>query len=221
MNPYTFNVTNTYATKQSNTINNSLERDLLYVKQTILTAKKQVLQRYTNSIVPYIFECSNINNLYGLKLKECKATLLDTGNYLSIGDSILESSVESIYNFKPYKIYGVSIDPTIKSYNNVIDTYTPIEYKYYDASKMINLETSIIVNSAKQYTYDSLLEAQSDKVTYNVFKTYIKRILSDINDDEILFLYNKYEKTYQTTVVGMSLDNTKKLYKLTYKFNLL
>jgi hypothetical protein len=220
MSPNTFNVTNTYATKQSNVINHSNEKDLVYVKQTILSAKKQILQRYTNSIVPHIYECLNIDNLYNLKLKECKATLLDTGNYISIGDSTMYSSSESINTFAPYSIYGVSNDSNTPDYKNAIDLYTPIEYKYFNASRMLNLETSISISSTKRYTYEDLLVAQSDETTYNIFKNYIKRLLI-LDEYEILFLYNKYEKTYETKVIGMSLDNTKKLYKLTYKFNLL
>lgn len=217
--PETFNITNTYSTKLLNTVNKSSELNLIYNKHTIMSAKKQLLQRYTNAIVPYISECNNIENLYKLKLKECNATLLDTGNYLSIGDSVLFTESQSIHRYQSEKIYGVS--NTGNSYNNVIGNYTPLEYKFYNNSKMINLETYIENKPNKRFTYDELLIAESDAVTFVVFGKHIKRLGLSLTNDEILFLYNKYEKKYDTKFVGMSIDNSQKLYSLTYKFNLL
>ena len=41
-----------------------------------------------------------------------------------------------------------------------------------------------------------------------------------LKNEEILFLYKKYKHTYSTSFQRVSIDNTNKLYKLTYKFNL-
>jgi hypothetical protein len=220
MQPETFNITNTYSTTKTNTINGSDELDLVFNKHTIMTAKKQILQRYTNSIVPYIYECVNIDNLYTLKLKECNATLLNTGNYFSIGDSVLHKRSQNINTYYPAELFGVS-ENSKNSYNNIVGTYTPLEYKYYNTSKMLNLETYIENTSTKRYTYAELIEAESEKETLNVFSKYLKRMGLSLTNDEILFLYNKYEKKYETKFISMSIDNSQKLYTLTYKFNLL
>ncbi len=221
MRPETFNITNTYTTAKVNPINGSDELNLIYTKQTIMSAKKQILQRYTNSIVPFIYECNFVKDMYNLKLKECNATLLDSGEYLSIGDSPMYYESRFIDSFYGYNIYGVSTNPYIKDYNNIADTYIPLEYKFYNNSKLLNLETSIELTSASRFTYDELLNAESDNATLNVFRKYLKRLGLQLDNDEILFLYNKYDKKYENTSVGMSIDNSQKLYKLTYKFNLL
>ena len=211
--PEVFNVTNTYSTNLANTTNHSTEHNLVFNKQTIMSAKKQILQRYTNSIVPYIHECSFIENLYKLKLKECKATVLDTGNYFSLGDSTLYKDAQSIHVYSGETLYGTE--------NTVIDKFIPLEYKFYNTSKMLNTETYIENTPNKRFTYDELLIAESESSTIDVFGKYLKRIGLTLTNDEILFLYNKYEKKYDTKFIGMSIDNSQKLYSLTYKFNLL
>ena len=40
-------------------------------------------------------------------------------------------------------------------------------------------------------------------------------------DDEILFLYNRYNVNYDSVCVGLNIDRTEKIYTLTYKFKLL
>jgi hypothetical protein len=213
MQPEVFSVTNTYSTNLANTTNHSDERNLVFNKQTIMSAKKQILQRYTNSIVPYIHECSFIENLYKLKLKECKATVLDTGDYFSLGDSTLYKDAQSIHVYNAENVYGTE--------NTIVDKFIPLEYKFYNTSKMLNAETYIENTPNKRFTYDELLIAESESSTIDVFGKYLKRIGLTLTNDEILFLYNKYEKKYDTKFVGMSIDNSQKLYSLTYKFNLL
>lgn len=221
MSPTAFNLTTTYASKQTNSSNGSIERTLTYTKQTITSAKKQILQRYTNAIVPYIKKCNIINNQYNYKFKDMNVSLIDTGKFNSLGDTVIYKSVKMINEKSSYNIYGFTDEPNKQSYNNVIYTYTPIEHKDYNRSEMINLPVSISIKANRPYAYHELIDAESDNVCINVFKDYVSSIREFSNDDQILFLYNKYGVSFKTTAIGVSFDNTEKIYTLEYKFNLL
>ena len=57
---------------------------------------------------------------------------------------------------------------------------------------------------------------------FNIFKNYINRgRINQFNNDEILFLINKYNIEYDSTPVGLTLDKSEKLYTLKYVFSLL
>jgi hypothetical protein len=96
----------------------------------------------------------------------------------------------------------------------------PTEYKYYNVSKMINLEPEILIESPSTYTYEQLLEAENTENTFNVFSNYIK-LFMDVNDDKLLFLYKKYKALYNVDKIGTTLNKQQNIYKLTYKFKLL
>ena len=221
MSPTAFDLTTTYASKQTNSSNGSNERTLAYTKQTITSAKKQILQRYTNAIVPYIKKCNIIRNQYNYKFKDMNVSLIDTGKFNSIGDTVIYKSVKMINEKSSYNIYGFTDDPNKHSYNNVIYTYTPIEHKDYNRSEMINLPVSISIKANRPYAYHELMDAESDNVCINVFKDYVSSLREFNNDDQILFLYNKYGVSFKTSAIGVSFDNTEKIYTLEYKFNLL
>lgn len=221
MSPTAFDLTTTYASKQTNSSNGSNERTLAYTKQTITSAKKQILQRYTNAIVPYIKKCNIIRNQYNYKFKDMNVSLIDTGKFNSIGDTVIYKSVKMINEKSSYNIYGFTDDPNKHSYNNVIYTYTPIEHKDYNRSEMINLPVSISIKANRPYAYHELMDAESETVCINVFKDYVSSLREFNNDDQILFLYNKYGVSFKTNAIGVSFDNTEKIYTLEYKFNLL
>lgn len=221
MSPTAFNLTTTYASKQTDTSNGSDERTLIYTKQTITSAKKQILQRYTNAIVPYIKKCNIINNQYNYKFKDMNVSLIDTGKFNSIGDTVIYKSVKVINEKSSYNVYGFTDEPNKQSYNNVIYTYTPIEHKDYNRSEMINLPVSISIKANRPYAYHELMDAESESVCVNIFKDYVSSIREFNNDDQLLFLYNKYGVSFKTNTIGVSFDNTEKIYTLEYKFNLL
>ena len=221
MSPTAFNLTTTYVSKQTNSSNGSNERTLTYTKQTITSAKKQILQRYTNAIVPYIKKCNIIRNQYNYKFKDMNVSLIDTGKFNSLGDTVIYKSVKMINDKSSYNVYGFTDDPNKHSYNNVIYTYTPIEHKDYNRSEMINLPVSISIKANRPYAYHELMDAESDNVCISVFKDYVSSLREFNNDDQILFLYNKYGVSFKTSAIGVSFDNTEKIYTLEYKFNLL
>jgi hypothetical protein len=220
--PHTFNLRSLYTLTEVN-ISGAKETSLSYNKQLFNTGKINPIQRYTHNITPYIKRTDTFTTLYRYKYKTINRTLLDTGENNSLGDFSVESpnGIQQIDYMTPLNIYGiVNGVSTQKSYNNVIDTYLPLEYKYYNGSKMINLEPEILIESPSTYTYEQLLEAENDENTFNVFSNYIK-LFMDVNDDKLLFLYKKYKALYDVDKIGTTLNKQQNIYKLTYKFKLL
>ena len=219
--PNVFSIDMIYNQQLIDNTNNSTEINIY--KGDSFKYEKQSLYRYTHNIVPLITECNMINNYYYLKLKNIDKTILDTGKFNSIGDSILYKKNIQINSFTPHNVYTLSPnEKEIKSYNNIDYKYTPLEYKHFNASKMINIEPSIILNLDGKYTYDELIKLQKDEIVIEKFKGYmnIGRV-NKFDDNEILFLFNKYKVEYDSKSVGLNYNRTQKLYTLTYKFSLL
>lgn len=220
--PYTFNLRNLYDITSIN-IPGAKEKYLYSNKELFNSGKISPVQRYTHNITPYIKRTDTISSLYRYKYKLINKTLLNTGENNSLGDFSVESpnSIQRIDYMLPINIYdtvsGVSV---VKSYNNIVDTFIPMEYKYYNASKMINLEPEIMIESPLSYTYEQLLEAENQENTFNVFSKYIKLFIG-VNDDQLLFLYKKYKALYDVDKIGTTLNKQQNIYKLTYKFKLL
>lgn len=217
--PKNYSINLRYSQYLNNSTNGSNEID---IKKHNIVLKKLSLSRYMHNMTPLIVETNKVDNEYKLKLKNVKASLLDTGRYNSIGDSPIYKEDSYINVNEPLKIYGVSNDKEVKSYNNVVGEYTPLELKHFNSSRMVNLEEKIIVTSNKKYRYKELLDAQSMGNTIYIFKNYINRgHINQFDDDEILFLINKYNIEYDSTPVGLTLDKSEKLYTLKYVFTLL
>lgn len=217
--PKNYSINLRYSQYLNNNTNNSNEID---IKKHNIILKKLYLSRYMHNMTPLITETTNVSNEYKLKLKNVKASILDTGRYNSIGDSPIYKEDSYININEPIKVFGVSNDKEVKSYNNIVEEYTPLEFKHFNCSRMVNLEEKIIVVSNKKYRYKELLDAQSTQNTLNIFKNYINRgHINQFNDNEILFLINKYNIEYDSTPVGLTLDKSEKLYTLKYVFTLL
>lgn len=217
--PKNYSINLRYSQYLNNVINGSNEVD---IKKHNTILKKLYLSRYMHNMTPLITETTQIHNEYKLKLKNVKSSILDTSRYNSIGDSPIYKEDSFINVNEPLKVYGVSTDKEVKAYNNIVQEYTPLEFKHFNCSRMVNLEENIIVVSNKKYRYKELLDAQSKQITLNIFKNYINRgHINQFNDDEILFLINKYKIEYDSTPVGLTLDKSEKLYTLKYVFTLL
>lgn len=212
MIPKAFTLTDVYETVKVSPNDSIKERNLVFNKQNIGTTKTSVLQRYTNSIVPFIHKANTIENLYDYKYKDVQTQILPSGNYYSIGDFTIKSSRSTIDLPVPLSVYH--------SYQGKPDTYYPVEYKYFNKSKMVNLETEIKIPVTRNLTYDELLQYESDAKTLEVFASHINKKKA-YSGDELLFLYKKYKVSFDSTSVKLKLDKSEKLYKLTYIFTLL
>ena len=167
------------------------------------------LQRYFDSIVPYIPETNVLNSTYCLKYKDYKYS---TGDINYINDVFYSEDV-NMYNYNKLKVYD-----TFGSYS----LYTPIEYKHLNDNKMLNLPEYFEINEKGKFTYDELIELEREEVVVEKFKKHVLMSkLYQFDDNEILFLYNKYKVEYDTQCVGLNGVKTQKLYTLTYKFTLL
>lgn len=217
--PKNYSINLRYSQYLNNNNNGSNEVD---IKKHNVILKNLSLYRYMHNMTPLITETTKVKNEYKLKLKNVKASILDTSRYNSIGDSPIYKEDSYINVNEPLKIYGVSNDKETKNYNNIVGEYVPLESKHFNCSRMVNLEEKIIIESNKKFRYKELLEAQSIENTIHIFKNYINRgHINQFNDNEILFLINKYNIEYDSTSVGLTLDKSEKLYTLKYVFTLL
>lgn len=221
MLPKIFNLHNIYSAVTNNDIG-AKEQSLVFTKTTNNKTTITQLQRYTNSIIPYLYKVDTPINIYNYKYKDVQKMLLNTGKFASIGDIVFDSSFSTINNPLPLNIYTSNNDINISDYNKIVNTYLPTEYKYFNNSKMINFDSIIKLDVKKKLTYIELLDYQSEQKTIDAFKNYISKYnFDETNEDLILFLYKKYSVQYDTIPDGVFADGKTKAYKMTYIFNLL
>ena len=168
-----------------------------------------ILQRYFNSIVPYIKETNTLDSTYCLKYKNYKYATDD----IHYTKDIFYSENVNIYNYNKLRVYDS---------NNSYTLYEPLEYKHLNDNKMINLPTQFELKEPGTFTYNELLEKEKDEYVFEKFKKYL--LIDKLNtykDNEILFLFNRYGVEYDAECIGLNFNKTEKIYTLTYKFKLL
>lgn len=217
--PKTYPVDLIYSQKLQNSNNGSRETDIIRNDSKLRTMS---LLRYFHAMTPLIQSTSKIQNEWMLKMKDVKSQMLDTGNYLSIGDAPIYNETVHIDDYKPCRVYSTSYNQIdIKNYNNVTSYYTPLEYKFYNDSVAVNLESHFEIQINGKMTYDELLKKESDELIFKLFKKRINgRAGKKYDDIETLFLLNKYTVSYSSTPVGLNMQHTEKLYTLTIVFDL-
>lgn len=167
------------------------------------------LQRYFDNIVPYIKETNVLYSTYCLKFKNYKYP----NENITFNEDIFYPENINIYNYDKLKVYNS---------DNSYEMFEPIEYKFLNDSKLINLPEKFEIDIPGKYTYDELLELEKKENVIKTFKTYIlKDGLNTFDDNQILFLYNRYKIIYDTNCIGLNLSKTDKIYTLKYKFSLL
>jgi len=172
------------------------------------------LMRYFHNITPWIVPVTDIKNEWRLKMKDVKEQLLDTGKYLSIGDATIYSTPVNINKFVPYNIYS-------DNYATPSYKYTPLEYKFYNNSKMVILEPHIVIPIRGYLTYAELLEKESSENVLLEFSKYIEKTKKTFDDDELIFLLNKYNVSFDSVPVKLNAFKTEKMYTLKIVFDLL
>lgn len=218
--PKTYSMDLLYSPKIYNSNNGSKETDIILNSSKLRTTS---LLRYFHAMTPLIVPTNVITNEWRLKLKDVNGQMLDTGKYISIGDAPIYSETVHINQFEPYRVYSPSNNQIeMKNYNNITSYYTPLEYKFYNNSTAINLETHFEIKINGKMTYDELLTKETDDVVFELFKKRLNgRIRTKYDDDELLFLLNKYKVSYDSVAVGLNMQHTEKLYTLTIVFDLL
>lgn len=170
------------------------------------------LNRYMNSITPYLYKCDKMNNVYYLKYKTTDNTINDDNMY----------SISNVSIYKAPSLYV--IDDYDAAYHIETRSQSDIQFyenKHFNASVVYNMQPTIDVKLPDTLTYEQVIERESFDNTYNIFKKYLN-INTKINTDDdnlILFLYNKYKVTYLSDPI--KIKRNKKVYKLSYKFTLI
>ena len=218
--PKTYPIDLIYSQKLQNSNNGSRETDIIRNDNKLRTMS---LLRYFHSMTPWIVPTSVIENEWRLKLKDVDGQMLDTGKYLSIGDAPIYKETVHIDKFEPYRVYSPSNNQIeMKNYNNLTSLYTPLEYKFYNDSVAINLEPHFEIKVQGKMTYDELREKETDEFVFKLFQKRLNgRIRKKFNDNETLFLLNKYAVSYDSVPAGLNMQHTEKLYTLTIVFDLL
>lgn len=218
--PKTYPIDLIYSQKLQNSNNSSRETDIVRNDSKLRTMS---LLRYFHAMTPWIMPAATIQNEWRLKMKDVKGQMLDTGNYLSIGDAPIYNETVHIDDYKPCRVYSTSYNQIdIKNYNNVTSYYTPLEYKFYNDSVAVNLEPHFEIPIPGKMTYDELLNKESEELVFELFKKRLNgRSGKKYDDTETLFLLNKYKVSYNSTSVCLNMQYTEKLYTLTIVFDLL
>jgi hypothetical protein len=166
------------------------------------------LERYFDSITPLITEVYNVPNTYMVKLENKeKHTFVKPER----DESVLYNENVNINNTNGVRVYSNKHD-----YESVFQ----IEEKHFNDNYTINLEHKISILVGKNLTYQEVIEAEIYENVLKLFANYIRKN-GDFDDNEILFLFNKYDISYDSYSTGIDYDRICKVYSLTIIFNLL
>lgn len=181
------------------------------------------LNRYLNYIEPYIKE-TNI-------IKDVKSRMFKTNNMIFSSQNLYTEDInirkynplivfDKLENYNTIKLLDES-DSILKYRIEPKEVYQ-YEYKHFNDNNLFMLENEFEYSNTKLYTYNELLEAESDEIVYKLFRNYIQKRHNNITleENEILFLFNKYNVTFKSNFVKLDMTLTNKLYTLKYIFSL-
>lgn len=174
--------------------------------------KKMKMLRYFTYIEPLIVKTSIIKNLWEYKF-------IDDNDYSTKYNILYKSDI----NINKYNgVYLCKEYDNIKHIENKYSIVNQYEYKHYNDNSFYNLNESIVITIDKLVEYDDIVNIyQTPERTYEEFKKYINKVNKNIDDlNIILFLYNKYTVSYSSEQIKLDSTKSKKLYKISYKFNL-
>ena len=199
-----------------------LERSYnLYKVNNARNTQVITLNRYLNYIEPILKETDVI--------RDFKSRMFKTNNTIYSAQNLFTENI-SIKKYNPIIVfnkleqYNISlVDTSSLKYDIYPDTtIKQYEYKHFNDNHLYMLENSFEYESNKLYTYDELLKAEDNAIVYNLFKNYIRKRHNNltIDENEILFLFNKYNVTFKSNFSKLDLALSNKLYTLKYIFSL-
>ena len=198
----------------------------IYSYNIVINKSKNNIQltRYFDNIVPYIKETNNNIISYYQYYK-------DTSKYIEYDLDV--KKISYIMYEKNHNIYSEKEVLYFSNMNYIPNKFEPIEYKYYNHNKFYNLESEITVNYKSNnilyknlWTYQEIEEIENNKdKIYNIFKEYIFNENKLLSEDDILFLYKKYDVKFSHNIKSFYKDEiTQKrlfdLYSLIIKYTL-
>ena len=200
-----------------------LERSYnLYKVNNARNTQVITLNRYLNYIEPILKETDVV--------RDFKSRMFKTNNTIYSGQNLFTENI-NIKKYNPiiafnkleqYNTISLVDNKSLKYYIYPNMTIKQYEYKHFNDNNLYMLENSFEYENNKLYTYDELLKAEDNTTVYNLFKNYIRKRHNNltIDENEILFLFNKYNVTFKSNFSKLDLALSNKLYTLKYIFSL-
>ena len=189
------------------------------VLQTDTTSVNQI-SRYFTDITPVLEKKSSVLP-YSLIYKDPSISQKNRTKYDTvIYEKFEERSIEYDSSIYESKTFGIPCLTTEQKEESIIEEY---EYKFYNDNKLYFLETYFTITDKQLYTIEEIREHEKNEyVLNNVFRPRVvaKMHSAPKNEDEILFLFNRYKIEYESYPVRTDLTGEYKLHKLKYIFTL-
>ena len=194
----------------------------LYKANNTRNTQVITLNRYLNYIEPILKETNTINDF--------KSRMFKTNNTIYSSQNLFTENI-NIRKYNPIIVFD-KLDKynTISLVDNESQKYyiypnvkvKQYEYKHFNDNNLYVLENSFEYETNKLYTYEELLEAEENTTVYNLFKNYIRKRHNNliIDENEILFLFNKYSVAFKSNFCKLDMTLSNKLYTLKYIFSL-
>ena len=189
--------------------------DKLYDKLIELQQYKKIkLLRYFNFITPYLKETSIINNCFTFNFMKLNSEYLNIEKH-----NILNKQNINIYKYNPLIVWD-DYNYETNEFNKKEKIYQ-LEYKHFNDNKFYNLPEFIEYIDDHIYSTKEINELQNlvdfenimkDKKINILYKIFGKNNLVD--DNVILFLFNKYNSSF-------FIEKENNSYKIRYKFTLI
>jgi len=184
-----------------------------------IDSKKIKLLRYFNYITPYLKETHIIEDSWRLKFIE------DTNIYKNIRKyNNLEKNDINIYKYDGINLYEGTYNNEYHKYDSskLVQQY---EYKHFNDNLLYNLPEEIIIKDKKRYTKTELdnVKENNEEIERKKIKILLKYFNKKGLDysNIILFLFNKYKSNMVIECINTNNTISKKMYTISYKFNLL
>jgi len=227
--PNKYTLTNIY----QQTPNTDENNNTTYSYNIILKGKTSLqLLRYFDNILPYIYETNNITS-YHLYYKNTNK-FIENDLYNKKISYIMYQYSHGIYDDKQISYFD-NYDYLNENLGNSylkISKFTPVEYKNYNNNKFYNLETSFSIkpqsdneDNKNLFTKKEIDTLENDQnYIYELFKQHLLKENNMLTDNDILFLYKKYDVKFSHNIKSFHKNSLGKrdydLYTLIIKYNL-
>ena len=182
--------------------------------------RKITLIRYFNYITPYIKKTNIIEDQYELKFIDNSNRYINTKKY-----NVLNRDNINIYKYNGIQYYDGQYLESVHGYSEDAEIIYQNEYKHFNDNLIFNLKEEIIIEDNKEYNESELIKFKEDKEAIqtrkiNILLKYFYDLGLDYKDI-ILFLFNKYDSNMNIDPIKLRSTKNEKLYRVTYKFNLI
>lgn len=227
--PNKYTLTNIYQQMPNNDENSNTT----YSYNIILKGKTSLqLLRYFDNIVPYIYESNNVTSYY-LYYKNTN-TFIENDLANKRISYIMYQKSNNIYDEKIISYFDntINVNSNLGYLNLEISRFSPVEYKNYNHNKFYNLETSFTIkpqstneDNKNLFTKKEIDTLENDaNYVYRLFKEHLLEENNMLTENDILFLYKKYDVKFSHNIKSFHKNANGKrdydLYTLTIKYNL-